>query len=150
MGVAYFYRRRTFRGLLCWLSGRSWSGRWRRGERLSRCPVVSPSIIRSNYFHSYEVLFQLSILEFEYLIPLKTTSGRRQYDVSYVSGIHGCIASCKRITESRPSTRCLHFTAGCCAASCTTGWMNYANEPSQAALERSSQDAYADYKPTKL
>jgi len=25
---------------------------------------------------------------------------------------------------------------------CTTGWVNYANEPSQAALERSSQDAY--------
>jgi len=35
------------------------------------------------------------------------------------------------------ATRCLHFTAGC-----TTGWVNYANEPSQAALERSSQDAY--------
>ena len=34
-------------------------------------------------------------------------------------------------------TRCLHFTAGC-----TTGWVNYANERSQAALERSSQDAY--------
>jgi len=33
-------------------------------------------------------------------------------------------------------TRCLHFTAGC-----TTGWVNYANESSQAALERSSQDA---------
>jgi len=27
-------------------------------------------------------------------------------------------------------------------AGCTTGWVNYANEPSQAALERSSQDAY--------
>jgi len=25
---------------------------------------------------------------------------------------------------------------------CTTSWVNYANEPSQAALERSSQDAY--------
>ena len=25
---------------------------------------------------------------------------------------------------------------------CTTGWVNYANEPSQAALEWSSQDAY--------
>jgi len=34
-------------------------------------------------------------------------------------------------------TRCLHFSA-----SCTTGWVNYANEPSQAALERSSQDVY--------
>jgi len=33
-------------------------------------------------------------------------------------------------------TRCLHFIAGC-----TTGWVNYANERSQAALERSSQDA---------
>ena len=30
--------------------------------------------------------------------------------------------------------RCSQFTAGC-----TTGCMNYANEPSQAALERSSQ-----------
>jgi len=27
-------------------------------------------------------------------------------------------------------------------AGCTTGWVNYANEPSQAALERASQDAY--------
>ena len=27
------------------------------------------------------------------------------------------------------------------SVSCTTGWVNYANEPSQAALERSSQDA---------
>ena len=26
-------------------------------------------------------------------------------------------------------------------AGCTTGWVNYANQPSQAALERSSQDA---------
>jgi len=25
---------------------------------------------------------------------------------------------------------------------CTTSWVNYANVPSQAALERSSQDAY--------
>jgi len=25
---------------------------------------------------------------------------------------------------------------------CTTGWVNYANERSQAALERSSQDVY--------
>ena len=36
-----------------------------------------------------------------------------------------------------PLTLCLHFTAGC-----TTGWENYTNEPSQAPLERSSQDAY--------
>ena len=27
-------------------------------------------------------------------------------------------------------------------AGCTTGWVNYANELSQAALERSNQDAY--------
>jgi len=33
--------------------------------------------------------------------------------------------------------RRLHFTAGC-----TTGWVKCANEPSQAALERSIQDAY--------
>ena len=42
-------------------------------------------------------------------------------------------------------TRCLHITAGCtagCTTGCTTGWVNCANEPSQAALERSSQDAY--------
>jgi len=30
-------------------------------------------------------------------------------------------------------TRCLHFTAGC-----TTSWVNYANEPSKAALEQGS------------
>ena len=34
-------------------------------------------------------------------------------------------------------TRCLDFTTGC-----TTRWVKYANEPSQAALERSSQDAF--------
>ena len=34
-------------------------------------------------------------------------------------------------------TLCLHFTAGC-----TTGCMNYANEPSQAAIERARQDDY--------
>jgi len=34
-------------------------------------------------------------------------------------------------------TRCLNFTARC-----KTGWMNYANEPRQAALEPSSQDVY--------
>ena len=42
-------------------------------------------------------------------------------------------------------TRCLQFTAttGCMnTAGCTASWVNYANEPSQAALERSSQDAY--------
>jgi len=37
-------------------------------------------------------------------------------------------------------TRCLHFTADR-TAGCTTGWVNDANERSQAALERSSQDA---------
>jgi len=40
-----------------------------------------------------------------------------------------------------PVTRCFHFTAGC-TTGCATGWVNYANEPSPAALERSSQDAY--------
>ena len=28
------------------------------------------------------------------------------------------------------------------AAGYTTGWMNYANEPSQTAFERSSRDVY--------
>ena len=36
------------------------------------------------------------------------------------------------------------FTAGC-----TTGWVNHANERSQAALERSSQDAYDVMKLTR-
>jgi len=42
-------------------------------------------------------------------------------------------------------TRCLHCTTGYTTGSAvvyTTGWVNYANERSQAALERSSQDAY--------
>ena len=57
--------------------------------------------------------------------------------------------SCQRTRSIRPAvsikhrlvTRCLHFTAGR-TTGCITGWVNYANEPSQAALERSSQDAY--------
>ena len=41
----------------------------------------------------------------------------------------------------RIMTRRLHFTARC-TTGCITSWMNYANESSQAALERSSQDVY--------
>ena len=39
---------------------------------------------------------------------------------------------------------CFMASTTCCinTASCTTGWVNYTNKPSQAALERSSQDAY--------
>ena len=37
----------------------------------------------------------------------------------------------------------IHFTASTTSTiGCTTGWVKYANEPNQAALERSSQDAY--------
>jgi len=36
----------------------------------------------------------------------------------------------------------LFYVYGLNAAGCSTGWVNYANERSQAALERSSQDAY--------
>jgi len=50
-------------------------------------------------------------------------------------------SACTPWTVARPRidcvTRCLHFAAGC-----TTGWVNYANERSQAALERCSQDAH--------
>ena len=38
-------------------------------------------------------------------------------------------------------THCLSMNLEASTAGCTTGWVNYANEPSQAALERSSQDA---------
>ena len=48
----------------------------------------------------------------------------------------GVTGNCGRSRTDR-LTRCLHHTAGC-----TIGWVNYASEPSQAALERSSQDAY--------
>ena len=66
---------------------------------------------------------------------------------------HRCSHHCstRLVHRHRSVTRCLHFTAGCItdctttgylkAAGCTTGWVNYANERSQAALERSSQDA---------
>ena len=36
----------------------------------------------------------------------------------------------------------LFYVYGLNAAGCSTGWVNYANERSQAALERSSQNAY--------
>jgi len=55
--------------------------------------------------------------------------------LSAATVLRGC-CSCY---ASYPVTGCSHFTAGC-ATSCTTGWVNYANEPSQSA--RSSQDAY--------
>jgi len=35
------------------------------------------------------------------------------------------------------STLCLHFIA-----SCTTGWVSYAKEPNQAAIERANQNIY--------
>jgi len=50
-------------------------------------------------------------------------------DVATQRRLSGCLCVCV--------TRCLRFTAGC-----TTGWVNYANESSRAALGRSSQDAY--------
>ena len=56
--------------------------------------------------------------------------------------LYSCITGCTTGLYNR-----LHdttsFTTGCMkTAGCTTGRVNYANEPSQAALERSSQDAY--------
>jgi len=39
--------------------------------------------------------------------------------------------------ERRAVAKRLYFTAGC-----TTGWVNYANEPSQAAPELANQDVY--------
>ena len=36
----------------------------------------------------------------------------------------------------------VHVVQNRLATGCTTGWMNNANEPSQAALERASQDVY--------
>ena len=46
------------------------------------------------------------------------------------------------VTTPSCITWCLHFATGMNTAGCTTGWVNYANEPSQAALERSNQDAF--------
>jgi len=39
-----------------------------------------------------------------------------------------------------PATSCA--TSCMNTVGCTTGWVNYANKPSQAVLELSSQDAY--------
>jgi len=55
----------------------------------------------------------------------------------------------KTFTQTTPhcvTLQCLQFTAACTTdcmttAGCTTGWVNYAKERSQAALERSGQDA---------
>ena len=46
-------------------------------------------------------------------------------------------ASWHGVYTFQPAIRPVVWTAGC-----TTGWVNYANEPNLAALERSSQDAY--------
>jgi len=61
-------------------------------------------------------------------------SSRRNIDDKTLA----CLSTVKyeRIYYATP-TRCSHFTTGC-----TTGGMNYANERSQAALERASQDVY--------
>ena len=46
-------------------------------------------------------------------------------------------ASWHSVYTFQPAIRPVVWTVGC-----TTGWVNYANEPNLAALERSSQDAY--------
>ena len=57
-----------------------------------------------------------------------------------------CVAPDHTLPTPAPGhvTRCIHFAAGC-----STGLVNYANEPSQAALERSSQDAYDSVRLTR-
>jgi len=56
-------------------------------------------------------------------------------DVNYTS----MAGLCEGRFKARAVTQCLHFTTGCMNISgCTTGLVNYANQPSQAALERSS------------
>jgi len=50
---------------------------------------------------------------------------------------------CLYVTYNHTQQRTTSCRTGCNnTAGCTTGWVHYANEPSQAALERSSQDAY--------
>jgi len=55
---------------------------------------------------------------------------------------HQCTHEARKTVFTLHSQFCNRFTTGCInTAGCTTGWVNYANEPSQAALERFSQDA---------
>jgi len=68
---------------------------------------------------------------------LKYASIDRTYrDGTFVRKVYGERLP-HQLANYRTLTRCLHVTAGC-----TTGWVNHANESSQAAFERSSQDAY--------
>jgi len=97
-------------------------------------------------------------------LPKTVTRQRRDYDLSPGPSAPESstlttrlLVYCSLLMVSRRGvvTLCLHVTVGCatgCKTGCRTGcvnttrcttiWMNYANEPSQAALERSSQDAY--------
>ena len=49
-------------------------------------------------------------------------------------------ASMSTLSHGTKPTRLSYYLARC--LHCTTGWVNCANESSQAALERASQDAY--------
>ena len=67
------------------------------------------------------------------LTHILRTSGTHRHSLTYlVPQVH---------TDTHSHTSYLRYTPTL-TAGCTTSWVNYANERIQAALERSSQDAY--------
>jgi len=48
----------------------------------------------------------------------------------------------RHVSVIRMTNRGRVYNRLCEYSGCTTGWVNYAKEPSQAALEQSSEDAY--------
>jgi len=78
-------------------------------------------------------------------MPSATTSAWTPFQISYCNckiqdGVHdgrrGYATTLKKTPRKvKHSVYTLQPVGGC-----TTGWINYANEPSQVALERSSQD----------
>ena len=74
-----------------------------------------------------------------YLPPARTdgrTDARQMHRPcsAYYAG-----SNIRREVKMKTVTRCLHFTTRC-TTGCTIGWMYYANELSQTALEQPSQN----------
>ena len=69
-------------------------------------------------------------------VPVGTAASSARHASAYL----GLTASMSTLSHGTKPTRLSYYLARC--LHCTTGWVNCANESSQAALERASQDAY--------
>jgi len=89
--------------------------------------------------HGYALLLVLIVIVFS---DVRLAFFERPRPVVQPRFYNGCTAPKVKRTLMRTCATDTVTPGYTKTAGCTTGFVNYANEPNQAALERSSQDAY--------